>query len=127
MPGDFADPSAIRKGRVYYATGTSSEWAPHFPLFQSTDLLHWQPMGYVLPQTPAWAASSFWAPELFYRNGTYYVYYVARKKSNGVSCIGVATAQDPAKGFADHGIFLEFGKEAIDPFVLEDNGQLYIT
>lgn len=127
IPGDFADPSVIRRGNVYYATGTSSEWAPHYPLFQSADLLHWKQLGYVFPKTPAWAAASFWAPELFYRNGTYYVYYVARKKSDGISCIGVATAKDLTKGFTDHGILLEFGKEAIDPFVIEDSGQLYIT
>jgi hypothetical protein len=28
IPGDFADPSIIRVGDTYYATGTSSEWAP---------------------------------------------------------------------------------------------------
>lgn len=127
IPGDFADPSVVRVGRTYYATGTSSEWAPHFPMFQSTDLIHWNSMGYVFPQTPAWAAASFWAPELFFRNGTYFVYYVARKKSDGISCIGVATSRDPAKGFTDRGILLEFGKEAIDPFVIEENGQLYLT
>ncbi|UOQ68803.1 family 43 glycosylhydrolase [Hymenobacter volaticus] len=127
IPGDFADPSIIRQGKVYYATGTSSEWAPHFPLFKSTDMLHWQQIGYVLPKTPAWAKASFWAPELFYHNGTYYAYYVARKKSDGLSCIGVATSKDPAAGFTDRGILLAFGKEAIDPFVLEENGQLYIT
>lgn len=127
IPGDFADPSVIRKGQTYYATGTSSEWAPHFPLFQSADLLHWKQIGYVFKKTPPWAAASFWAPELFYWKGTYYVYYVARKKNDGKSCIGVATAKDPAKGFTDHGILLEFGKEAIDPFILEENGKLYIT
>ncbi|MBE7170330.1 MAG: family 43 glycosylhydrolase [Williamsia sp.] len=127
IPGDFADPSVIRSGKIYYATGTSSEWAPHFPLFQSTDLLHWKQTGYVFKQTPSWAAASFWAPELFYWKGTYYVYYVARKKKDGISCIGVATAKDPSKGFTDHGILLEFGKEAIDPFVIEEKGKLYIT
>ena len=127
IPGDLADPSVIRKGNTYYATGTSSEWAPHFPLFQSSDLLHWQQTGFVFTETPAWAAASFWAPELFYWKGTYYVYYVARKKSDGISCIGVATSKDPAKGFTDRGILLEFGKEAIDPFVMEDKGNLYIT
>ncbi|GAB3162777.1 family 43 glycosylhydrolase [Telluribacter humicola] len=127
IPGDFADPSVIRVGNTYYATGTSSEWAPHFPLFQSTDLLHWQPIGYIFSKTPTWASSSFWAPELFYRNGTYLAYYVARKKSDGISCIGVATSTDPAKGFTDQGILLEYGKEAIDPFVVEEGGQLFIT
>ncbi|WP_158642534.1 family 43 glycosylhydrolase [Chitinophaga japonensis] len=127
IPGDLADPSVIRKGDVYYATGTSSEWAPHFPLFQSRDLLHWRQIGYVFSQTPAWASASFWAPELFYWKGTYYVYYVARKKSDGISCIGVATSKDPAKGFTDRGILLEFGKEAIDPFVIAEDGRLYMT
>ncbi|TKK66022.1 beta-xylosidase [Ilyomonas limi] len=127
IPGDFADPSIIRQGDMYYASGTSSEWAPHYPLFQSTNLLQWQQIGYVFSKTPSWASASFWAPELFYHNGMYYVYYVARKKSDGISCIGVATSQDPAKGFTDHGILLEFGKEAIDPFVMEDSGKLYIT
>lgn len=127
IPGDFADPSVIRVGNTYLAAGTSSEWAPHFPLFQSKDLLHWHPIGYVFPKTPSWASASFWAPELFYRNGTYYAYYVARKKSDGISCIGVATTKEPAKGFMDHGILLEFGKEAIDPFVIEEANKLYIT
>jgi len=93
VAGDFADPSVIRVKDTYYATGTSSEWAP----------------------------------ELFYHNNLYYVYYVAKRKSDGVSCIGVATSENPEKGFFDQGILLEYAKEAIDPFVFDDNGQLYIT
>ena len=127
IPGDFADPSVIRVGNNYYATGTSSEWAPHYPLFTSADLIHWKQLGYIFPKTPSWASSSFWAPELFYYNDTYYVYYTARKKADGISCIGVATSKDPAQGFTDHGIVVEFGKEAIDPFIIKENGKLYIT
>ncbi|GAB3026518.1 family 43 glycosylhydrolase [Niabella terrae] len=125
--GDFADPSVIRVGDNYFATGTSSEWAPHFPLFKSKDMVHWTQQGYILPQTPQWASSSFWAPELLYRNGTYYVYYTARKKSDGISCIGVATARNPEEGFTDRGIIIELGKEAIDAFLAEENGVWYIT
>ena len=55
------------------------------------------------------------------------MYYTAKRKSDGVSCIGVATTKDVKKGFTDHGIVVEFGKEAIDPFVVEDNGELFIT
>lgn len=127
IPGDLADPSVIRVGNTYYATGTSSEWAPHYPLFTSSDLVHWKQLGYIFSKTPAWASSSFWAPELYYRNGTYYVYYTARKKADGISCIGVATSKDPAKGFTDHGPILEFGKEAIDAFIIEDAGKLYMS
>ncbi|CAN5697157.1 family 43 glycosylhydrolase [soil metagenome] len=127
IPGDFADPSVIRVGNTYYASGTSSEWGPHYALFTSKDLIRWQQSGYILPQTPSWALSSFWAPELYYRNGTFYTYYVARKKADKISCIGVATTKDPANGFTDHGIIVDFGKEAIDPFINEVEGKLYIT
>lgn len=127
IPGDFADPSVIRVGNTYYAAGTSSEWAPHYPLYTSTDLVHWKSLGYVFPETPDWASSSFWAPELFYRNGLYYVYYTARKKSDNISCIGVATSKDPAKGFVDRGIVVDFGKEAIDAFITEADKKLYLS
>lgn len=127
IPGDFADPSVIRVGNSYYAVGTSSEWAPHYPLFKSTDLIHWKQSGYLFPQTPAWASSSFWAPELYYRNGIYYAYYTARKKADSISCIGVATSKNPEKGFTDQGIVLEFHKEAIDPFIIESDGKLFMS
>lgn len=127
IPGDLPDPSVIRVGSIYYAAGTSSEWGPHYGLFISKDLIHWKQLGYVLPTTPSWASSSFWAPELYYRNGTYYAYYTARKRTDNISCIGVATTKDPAKGFTDRGIMVDFGKEAIDAFINEVDGKLYIT
>lgn len=127
IPGDFADPSIIRSGDTYYAIGTSSEWGPHFPIFKSTNLSDWQQTGFLFEEAPRWTKSSFWAPEYYYHNNTYYVYYTARRKSDGVSCIGVATSKFPDHGFKDHGILIEYGKEAIDAFVFNDNGQLYIT
>lgn len=127
IPGDFADPSVIKVGNTYYAAGTSSEWAPHYPMFTSTDLVKWKPAGYVFTKQPEWTASSFWAPELFYYRNTFYVYYTARRKSDNVSCIGVATSKDPSKGFTDHGPVIEFGKEAIDAFIFNDDGQLYVS
>ncbi|WP_134088485.1 glycoside hydrolase family 43 protein [Olivibacter sp. XZL3] len=127
IAGDFADPSIIRKEDSYYAIGTSSEWAPHFPIFKATDLNDWQQVGFLFEETPAWTKGSFWAPEYYFHNGTYYVYYTARRKSDGVSCIGVATSKFPDHGFKDHGILIEYGSEAIDAFVFNDDGQLYIS
>ncbi|HKP87922.1 MAG TPA: hypothetical protein VJZ26_17600, partial [Blastocatellia bacterium] len=31
VAGDYPDPSVIRVGHDYWATATSSEWAPEFP------------------------------------------------------------------------------------------------
>lgn len=125
--GDVADPSIVRIGETYYATGTSSEWAPYYPVFTSSDLVNWKQTGHIFDEKPAWIKSSFWAPELFHHNGKVYAYYTARKESDNISCIGVAVADSPTGKFKDYGPVVEFGKEAIDAFILEDNGQLYIT
>lgn len=125
--GDFADPSVISANGKYYAVGTSSEWAPHLPIYTSTDLREWKQVGFVFEKTPDWIASSFWAPEYYYQNGTYYVYYSAKRKSDGVSCIGVATSKFPDRGFVDQGIVVDYGTESIDAFVVRDGKDLYMT
>lgn len=125
--GDVPDPTIIRIGETYYAAGTSSEWAPYYPVFTSSDLVNWKQAGHVFDKKPDWIKSSFWAPELFHYKGKVYAYYTARKASDNISCIGVAVADSPTGKFKDYGPVVEFGKEAIDAFVLEDNGQLYIT
>jgi beta-xylosidase len=127
IPGDFADPSVIRVNNTYFAVGTSSEWAPHFPVYQSADLKNWRQTGYVFNKTPEWASGSFWAPEYYKIKDTYYIYYTARRKADNTSYIGVATSRYPDRGFTDHGVIIAFGKEAIDAFIFNDNGQLYIT
>lgn len=127
IKGDIPDPSVIRFNGVYYAAGTSSEWAPHYPIYKSTDLVNWTPCGHIFAEKPEWTKSSFWAPELFVHNGKVYAYYTARKASDNVSCIGVAVADSPESEFVDYGPVVEFGREAIDAFVLEDNGELYIS
>lgn len=127
IPGDFADPSAIKAKGTYYATGTSSEWAPHFPIYTSKDLQHWEQTGYVFDKAPDWTSGSFWAPEYYFHNNTYYIYYTARRKADNISCIGVATSKYPDKGFKDQGVIVSYGEEAIDGFIYNDNGQLYIT
>ncbi|MES2426874.1 MAG: glycoside hydrolase family 43 protein [Bacteroidota bacterium] len=127
IAGDFADPSIIKVGKTYYAVATSSEWAPHFPIFKSTDLKNWHQAGYVFDKTPEWTSGSFWAPEYYKIKDTYYIYYTARRKTDNTSYIGVATSKYPDKGFTDHGLLITFGKEAIDAFVFNDNGHLYIT
>jgi beta-xylosidase len=127
IPGDFADPTVIYVNGIYYSIGTSSEWAPHFPVFSSPDLVSWKQIGYVFDKKPAWTMSSFWAPELVHRNDKFYVYYTARRAADSISCIGVATADKIEDGFTDHGVIVEHGREAIDPFIVEDGEGTYMT
>lgn len=127
IAGDFADPSIIKANNQYYAIGTSSEWAPHFPIYKSSDLLNWKQTGYVFDEAPKWTSGSFWAPEYDYHDNTYFIYYTARRKSDNVSCIGVATSKYPDRGFVDKGVIIDHGKEAIDAFVYLDGSIRYIT
>ncbi len=126
IPGDFADPTIIRFGNSYYAAGTSSEWAPHYPIYKSDDLINWKQVGHIFPKKRSWMSSSFWAPELYVHRNKVYAYYTVRD-TNNISCIGVATADSPEGPFTDHGVIIRTGKEAIDAYVFDDAGQLYIS
>lgn len=127
IAGDFADPSLIRVGQTYFAVGTSSEWGPAYPIYSSNDLVNWTFLGPAFHQLPPWTMGSYWAPELFYRQGIYYLYYTARRKTDQRSFIGVATSRDLTQGFTDQGLLLEWTREAIDPFVIEQAGKLFLT
>lgn len=113
---------------MYYAVGTSNDFAPNYPIYQSADLVNWKRIASVFTAPPAWASEDFWAPELFYKEGTFYVYYTTKRKDTGIACIGVATSKDIRKGFKDHGIIIEWGEEAIDAYVFQDgDNKLYIS
>lgn len=127
IAGDFPDPSVIRVGDTYFTAATSSEWGPPYRLYESNDLVNWKYIGGLFKDMPSWTMGSYWAPELFYHDGTYFVYYTARRKSDKKSFIGVATTKNIRDGFSDHGVVVEWTNEAIDAFVIEIKGELYIT
>ncbi|MGQ8336193.1 glycoside hydrolase family 43 protein [Sunxiuqinia sp. A32] len=128
IPGDYPDPTIIRVGDMYYSAGTGSNFAPFYPLFESKDLVNWKQIGHIFEEKPSWTSQNFWAPELYYKDGTYFAYYTAKRKGDNVSCIGVATTDDIHKGFTDHGIIIEWGEEAIDAYIFQDDdGKLYIS
>ncbi len=128
IAGDIPDPSVIRVENDYYAVGTSCDFAPNYPIYHSADLVNWTRISSVFSEPPAWTSDDFWAPELFYKDGTFYVYYTTKRKDNRIACIGVATTTDIRNGFNDHGIIIEWGEEAIDAYVFQDDDStLYIT
>lgn len=127
LPGDYPDPSVIRVGREYWATATTSGWAPIFPLLRSTDLVNWTRAGSVFQTPPEWSAGSYWAPEIAEDRGRFYVYYTARKK-NGPLCVAVATAAKPEGPYTDRGPLVCEDAGSIDAFAMRDeNGQRYLV
>jgi len=123
-----ADPSVIRVGDAYYlyptTTGVSIE------CWSSVDLENWTYEGVVWGPAPqgAWNDAGVWAPDVFYYDGRFYLYYTANNK------IGVAVADEPTGPFVDvydhpfiGGGYGNTIGHSIDPHVfLDDDGSLYI-
>ncbi len=137
IAGDFPDPSVIRTGKDYWATATTGDWAPHFPILHSTDLVNWRAVGAVFQTPPSWARGDFWAPEITEDRGRYFVYYTARRddgpKKVGTLCVAVATAPAPAGPYTDRGPLVCQISElknvgSIDAFFVRDeNNQPYLV
>lgn len=127
LAGDFPDPSIVRAGNNYWATTTSAEWAPEFPIAKSTNLLDWTITGSVFKSRPGWTSGNFWAPEISYYKNKYYVYYTARKK-DGSLCIGMANSEKPDSDYQDHGAVVCQDDGAIDPMAIVDkDGSRYLV
>ena len=128
VPGDHPDPTIIRVGDTFWASATSSEWSPQFPLFRSTDLVHWTLAGSMFPVQPAWAEGSFWAPELVHDEvaDRFFVWYVGKRRG-GPLCIAVATAPTPAGPYLDYGPLVCEDDGSIDPcFARDEHGAPFL-
>jgi beta-xylosidase len=126
LPGDYPDPSVVKIGNTYWASATTSNWLPAYPLLKSNDLINWQTTGHVFLQRPQWADYYFWAPEITYEKGKVYVYYTAHKKGGNL-CIAVASADKPEGPYKDHGPLMCQEVGSIDAFPMRDeNGKLYL-
>jgi beta-xylosidase len=74
ISGDHPDPSIVRAGANYYLTFSSFDAYPGLPVWRSTDLVNWQPIGPTLKQP----VGSVWAPELVHHDRRFYNYFHAR-------------------------------------------------
>ena len=127
VAGDFPDPSVIRVGKDYWATATTSQWAPIFPLLHSNDLINWRVVSAVFQAPPAWSAGSYWAPEIAQDGGRFFVYYTARKK-DGPLCVAVADAPRPEGPYTDHGPMVCQDAGSIDAAAIRDeSGRRYLV
>jgi hypothetical protein len=66
-----------------------------------------------------WAKRQMWAPDAAYKNGTYYLYFPVKDKSD-IFRMGVATSKSPVGPFKAQSSPIA-GSFSIDPAVFEDN------
>lgn len=119
LAGDYPDPSVIRVGNDYWATATTSQWAPLFPLLHSRDLVNWRIVGAAMRKRPAWSDGNYWAPEITEYHGRYFIYYTAHKK-DGPLCVAAATADKPSGPYTDHGPLICQDAGSIDAMAVTD-------
>lgn len=131
----FADPFVWRHDGVYYAVGTGSEERDEkrigraFPLLRSHDFVHWEFRGGALERPDPALGGDFWAPEVAYDDGTFYLYYSVGEGDKGHQLRAAASA-------SPEGPYVDTGQSLIDPascpFAIDphpfrdDDGQWYL-
>jgi beta-xylosidase len=67
----------------------------------------------------SWAGRQLWAPDAAFKNGTYYLYFPVKDKSD-IFRIGVATSTSPAGPFKAEPTPIA-GSYSIDPAIFKDD------
>lgn len=132
------DPSRlIKQGNTYYDFWTSQGIMSK----TSTDLRNWTAGATIFPgNPPSWTTNAvpgftgdFWAPDIVYLNGTYYLYYAVSTFGSQVSAIGLVTTTNLASGsWTDQGAVIQSTNgsayNCIDPCpLLDTNGTMWMT
>lgn len=135
------DPSVAKQGKRYYLFSTGNGIA----VYSSDNLKDWKEEAPVFAQKPKWTdeivpdfGNHIWAPDIFYRDGTYYLYYSVSAFAKNISAIGLATnstlnPRDKDYSWEDQGLVLQSVPNrdmwnAIDPNLIEDDqGTVWMT
>lgn len=129
LAGFYPDPSIVRAKDAFYMVHSSFAYFPGVPIFKSTDLVNWQPLGHVLTRPEqlkvgrAGVSRGIFAPTIRHHNGIFYVITTGVDEAGGNF---IVTATDPAGPWSDPIFLPEI--DGIDPSMFfDDNGRVYIT
>lgn len=129
------DPVMIKQDSLYYIFCTGRG----ISVWSSKNRVDWKRERPVFAQTPAWAAKAvpkahpndFWAPDISYHSGKYYLYYAISVFGKNTSVIGLAINKtlhpdSPDFAWVDQGLVIQSypGKDmfnAIDPNLIRDD------
>jgi beta-xylosidase len=145
VPEKFKNPLAVKLGDPYVLLSSNGKYYMYgtdetgkiegFGAYSSEDLVNWTDEGQVFKgNTPdSWGEKNFWAPEVYERNGKYYMLYSADWKFNPNHetenfKIGVAVSDNPTgpfKNISDNPLF-DAGYPAIDGNILIYKGKSYL-
>lgn len=117
------DPFLLCHGGMYYMyfTNELTGAADGFRVYASSDLAHWEDRGHCLKKGDVIGEQGFWAPEVIFHKGKFYMVYVADEH------LAVAVADSPLGPFRQSEKKWLSQRNAIDGhFFLDDDGQMYL-
>ena len=124
---NLGDPFMYEHDGVYYLTGTGAS-NKGFPCYTSNDLKQWKYIGMLWEKKDdSWATRLFWAPEVKFYKGKFYLTYSGfGKEANGLR-IALAVSEKPEGPFTDISAPLfDIGIGAIDGHIFIDGKQPYL-
>lgn len=133
FPG--ADPFLMKHNGKYYiycttenneklqspsAFNTDKDGMDGFYVYQSDDLIHWENKGLCLSKENAIGDRWFWAPEVSYYKGKFYMVYTAQEH------LAIAVSDNPTGPFKKHSEGWLRNDPAIDGHLLFDDSGIYL-
>ncbi|MGH9768597.1 MAG: glycoside hydrolase family 43 protein [Blastocatellia bacterium] len=118
-PRSCPDPFVLKCLNEYwlYCTGFWRD-GRCFGILHSRDLTTWRELGGAM-EAPDKVATCYWAPEVWYENGVFLMYYSVGNEER--MQIRVARSDHPAGPFVDCGVRLTTEEFAIDAHIFEDD------
>ena len=96
LPG-CADPDVIFYEGSYYLYATNTDMKDEsemgFKVYSSPDLVTWTCRGMALKAEDSWGEKNFWAPDIIYRDGIFYLSYSVEEH------LCIATSRSPLGPF----------------------------
>ncbi len=130
MTGDtiaLADPTIFHHNGEYFLYGTGGDVGKGFLVYTSRDLNKWEgpkgySAGYALIEGESFGTDGFWAPQVFHRNGKFFMAYTANEQ------IAIAESDHPLGPFKQKKLTNIGGNsKKIDPYIYFDqDGRIYL-
>lgn len=115
-----ADPFVLLYDGKYYCYPTTDSHNGYL-VYESDDMINWTDRGYCLVKDDVMGEDGFWAPEVTYYKGKFYMVYTADLH------LGIAVSDSPLGPFKQDEKRWLFEHRAIDgSFFIDDDGRAYL-